>query len=193
MLLWGRQGLATALGCPLERPLRLRHRERVHDWLVRETGAGRALARQGEAAEQSIELQAQPGGGWLLNLDGRRLSVQAVAMGPWRWHVQLAGVDLWLDDASFEPAGRGPAGAQALELRAPFNGRVIRIAAEVGQVLAAGDALVVIESMKLEHNLAAAGPARVAELLVSPGQQVSPGQCLLRLAPLNDPVLEAQP
>src|SRR5450830_869085 len=95
-----------------------------------------------------------------------------------------------------------PPGA-APEARAPFNGRVIRIAAELGQVLAAGDALVVIESMKLEHSLAAAGPARVAELLVSPGQQVSPGQCLLRLAPLdaadlkaadlNSPAQEAQP
>src|SRR5450830_80361 len=203
VLLWGRHGLANALGCPLERPLRVRHRERVHDWQVRETGAGRALARQGEAAAQSIELQAQPGGGWLLNLGGHRRSVHGVPLGPRRWHVQLAGVDLWLDDASYEPAGRGPGGAQALELRAPFNGRVIRIAAELGQVLAAGDALVVIESMKLEHSLAAAGPARVAELLVSPGQQVSPGQCLLRLAPLdaadlkaadlNTPAQEAQP
>src|SRR5450830_1622924 len=89
-----------------------------------------------------------------------------------------------------------PPGA-APEARAPFNGRVIRIAAELGQVLAAGDALVVIESMKLEHSLAAAGPARVAEL------QVSPGQCLLRLAALdaadlkaadlNTPAQEAQP
>jgi len=193
VLLWGRQGPASALGCALERPLRLRHRERVHDWQVRETGAGRALARQGEAAAQSIELQPQPSGGWLLNLGGRRLSVQGVPLGPRRWHVQLAGVDLWLDDASFEPAGRGPGGAQALELRAPFNGRVIRIAAEVGQVLAAGDALVVIESMKLEHNLAAAGPARLAELLVSPGQQVSPGQRLLRLEPLHTPAQEALP
>lgn len=193
VLLWGKHGPAGALACPLERPLRVRHRERLHGWQVRETGAGQAQARQGDAAPQSLGLRHRPEGGWWLELDGRRLSVHGVALEPQRWHVQADGVDLWLDDASFEPPGRGAAGTQAMELRAPFNGRVIRLVAEVGQTLAAGDALVVIESMKLEHSLAAAGPARVAELLVSPGQQVSPGQCLLRLAPLNTEAQEARP
>jgi len=193
LLLWGRQGLHSPLACALDRPLRVRHRERLHDWQVRETGAGQAQARQGEAAPLQIGLQARPGDGWQLCLQGRHLSVQGVALDVRRWHVQVAGIDLWLEDASFEPPGRGPGGTQALALRAPFNGRVIRVLAEPGQAVAAGDALVVIESMKLEHSLAAAGPARVAELLVSPGQQVGPGQCLLRLEPLHTPAQEAQP
>jgi len=46
-----------------------------------------------------------------------------------------------------------------------------------------GDTVVVIESMKLEHSLACPGATTVAELLVAPGQQVSPGQVLVRFAP----------
>ena len=37
--------------------------------------------------------------------------------------------------------------------------------------------------MKLEHSLASPAAATVAELLVAPGQQVSPGQVLARFAP----------
>ena len=193
LLLWGRQGLHSPLACALERPFRVRHRERLHDWQVRETGAGQAQARQGEAAPLQIGLQSHPDGAWQLCLQGRHLRVQGVALDARHWHVQVAGTDLWLDDASFEPPARGPGSAQAMALRAPFNGRVIRVLAEPGQAVAAGDALVVIESMKLEHSLAAAGPARVAELLVNPGQQVGPGQCLLRLEALPPQAQEAQP
>ncbi|WP_010110592.1 acetyl-CoA carboxylase biotin carboxyl carrier protein subunit [Verminephrobacter aporrectodeae] len=50
-------------------------------------------------------------------------------------------------------------------------------------MLAAGDTVLVIESMKLEHQLACPAAARLAELFVSPGQQVAPGQVLARLVP----------
>jgi len=56
------------------------------------------------------------------------------------------------------------------------------VAAVAGQVLAAGDTAVVIESMKLEHSLAGTASAVVTEVLVSPGQQVAPGQVLVRFA-----------
>ena len=68
-------------------------------------------------------------------------------------------------------------------MRAPFNGKVVALPVAAGQALAAGDTVVVIESMKLEHSLASPAAATVAELLVAPGQQVSPGQVLARFAP----------
>lgn len=74
-------------------------------------------------------------------------------------------------------------GAQAaVELRAPFNGRVVRLAVQAGQSIAAGETAVVIESMKLEHSLSSRADVIVAEVLVTEGQQVSPGQVLLRFA-----------
>ncbi len=51
-----------------------------------------------------------------------------------------------------------------------------------GQALTAGDTVAVIESMTLEHSLASPAAATVAEVLVAPGQQVSPGQVLVRFA-----------
>src|SRR6218665_2173277 len=96
------------------------------------------------------------------------------------------GVGGWVQAASWEPAtgadadtGLGAAGS-ASELRAPCNGRVLALPASVGQALAAGETVVVIESMKLEHRLASPDAATLAELLVGPGQQVSPGQVLAR-------------
>jgi 3-methylcrotonyl-CoA carboxylase alpha subunit/geranyl-CoA carboxylase alpha subunit len=59
---------------------------------------------------------------------------------------------------------------------------VVRVAVQAGQLLAAGQTAVVIESMKLEHSLAPRGAATVAEVLVGEGQQVAPGQVLLRFA-----------
>ena len=58
----------------------------------------------------------------------------------------------------------------------------MRIAAQPGQALEAGETALVIESMKLEHSLSPRAGATVAEVLVSEGQQVAPGQVLLRFA-----------
>ena len=60
---------------------------------------------------------------------------------------------------------------------------MVRIAVEAGQALAARELALVIESMKLEHSLSVPADAVVAEVLVSVGQQVTPGQVLLRLKP----------
>src|SRR5690606_1503907 len=119
--------------------------------------------------------------------DGWAERVRAVPVaggeGGQRWHAQAGGVDWWFEDESYLPAASASQAQAATELKAPFNGRVVRIAAAPGQALAQGEAAVVIESMKLEHSLAPRAAATVAEVLVEVGQQVSPGQVLLRFVP----------
>ena len=118
----------------------------------------------------------------------RRVAAIAVptADAPRRWHLQAEGVDAWLDDVSFEPPAQAGQAQAATELRAPFNGKVLKIAAQPGQAMAAGEVALVIESMKLEHSLAPRADGVVVEVLVSVGQQVAPGQLLLRFAaPVN--------
>ena len=185
------QGLdaRALLACPLERPLRVRHRgaERL---LGLALGAGQQLrVRDGDGLQDwAWSGGAASQGVVRLRQDGAELSVRA-APGEVadQWHVQTgSGAELWLEDTSIRPAqGRGGAQA-ATELRAPFNGRVIRVAAEAGQVLAADDTAVVIDSMKLEHSLSTGARVRVEEVLAEPGQQVARGQLLLRLAPASD-------
>ncbi|MDD0812159.1 biotin carboxylase N-terminal domain-containing protein [Curvibacter sp. RS43] len=191
---WLARAPAAQLACTLERPLRLRHRDQVQSWSVGEAGQGVLQGRDPQGQPFQLGLQPLADGRLLLSLDGRQWSVRAVALAGRRWHVQLAGVDGWLEDASFEPLRRAGEGEAARVLRAPFNGRVLRVDVAPGQALLAGQPLLVIESMKLEHVIAASAPAQVAELLVAPGQQVAPGQVLLRLAPAQPaaaPVLES--
>lgn len=143
------QGAAAALPSPFVRPLRVRHRNELLDVPLCEA--------EGVAAAQSTAV-ALPGG---------------------RWHVQVGAVDLFLEDASFEPAGNGGAAAAAAELRAPFNGKVIAVHAAPGVTVRKGDTVLVIESMKLEHAVAAPRDAVVKSLHVEAGQQVATGALLL--------------
>ena len=99
------------------------------------------------------------------------------------WQVQTSsGAELWLQDCSTQPAAGAGSAQAASELRAPFNGRVIRIAAAPGEQLAQGQTALVIDSMKLEHSLSPGAPVQVQELLVQTGQQVARGQLLMRFA-----------
>jgi 3-methylcrotonyl-CoA carboxylase alpha subunit/geranyl-CoA carboxylase alpha subunit len=96
-----------------------------------------------------------------------------------RWHVQADGVDLFVEDASFEAAAASGAAASQ-ELRAPFNGKVIAVHAVPGRAVRRGDTLLVIESMKLEHAINAPHDAVPAAVMVAVGQQTAPGQVLLK-------------
>ena len=143
----------SVLPCPFTRPLRLRHRGKVSDFVVAGFPA------------PSVGLQA-------VHVDGVR------------WHLQYAGVDLFVDDASFDPPEGAGGGAGTNELRAPFNGKVIAVNVKAGDAVSQGDLLVVVESMKLEHSLNAARAGVVASVAVQAGQQVGPGQVLVQLEPL---------
>jgi propionyl-CoA carboxylase alpha chain len=63
-------------------------------------------------------------------------------------------------------------------LVAPMPGAVGRIAVSVGQTVAAGDVLLTLEAMKMEHAVHAPEAGVVTELPVEPGQQVEPGTVL---------------
>jgi 3-methylcrotonyl-CoA carboxylase alpha subunit len=66
-------------------------------------------------------------------------------------------------------------------LTAPMPGKLLSFAVTVGEKVAAGQALAVMEAMKMEHTVAAPAAGTVAELLYAPGDQVAEGAPLLRL------------
>ena len=115
--------------------------------------------------------------------DASAANTAAVQMDGHRWHVQCGGIDLVLDDVSFDPPEGAGGGAGGSELRAPFNGKVVAVPAQPGAAVAQGDVLVVVESMKLAHSLAASRAGVVAAVAVDTGQQVTPGQVLVTLEP----------
>lgn len=58
-------------------------------------------------------------------------------------------------------------------IRAPMPGRVVSVAVEAGQEVAAGAALVVLEAMKMESSIVAPYAGTVERVGVQPGQTVS--------------------
>jgi 3-methylcrotonyl-CoA carboxylase alpha subunit len=66
-------------------------------------------------------------------------------------------------------------------IEAPMPGLVRVMEAQVGQVVAKGDRLAVLEAMKMEHALLAARDGIVAEVLAATGDQVEAGAALVRL------------
>ncbi|QTN30181.1 acetyl/propionyl/methylcrotonyl-CoA carboxylase subunit alpha [Rhodoferax sp. AJA081-3] len=78
-------------------------------------------------------------------------------------------------------AHAGETHAEAGRLTAPMPGKVVSFAVKAGDVVKKGQALAVMEAMKMEHTIAAPADGTVAELLFAPGDQVTEGAELLKL------------
>ena len=65
----------------------------------------------------------------------------------------------------------------------PVAGGVWAVHVAAGDVVRAGQALVVVESMKMEFTVTAARAGRVVRVLCTAGQGVAPGQALVLLDP----------
>jgi propionyl-CoA carboxylase alpha chain len=101
------------------------------------------------------------------------------------YRVHQVGADVYVDasDGSStlseiprfgDPAKLAPAGS----LLAPMPGLVLRVLAEPGAVVTAGQPLLVLEAMKMEQTVSAPADGVVAELRAKAGEQVSTGQVL---------------
>ncbi len=68
-------------------------------------------------------------------------------------------------------------------LIAPMPGNVVRLGAQVGDAVTAGQPLIWLEAMKMEHTVAAPTDGILVELNVDTGQQVEVGAVLARVEP----------
>lgn len=78
-------------------------------------------------------------------------------------------------------AHAGETSAEGGRLTAPMPGKVVSFAVKAGDAVKAGQALAVMEAMKMEHTIAAPADGVVQELLYAPGDQVAEGAELLTL------------
>jgi acetyl-CoA/propionyl-CoA carboxylase biotin carboxyl carrier protein len=78
------------------------------------------------------------------------------------------------------PAGvsANPGGAGGNELKSPIQGTVLSVAVEVGDAVAAGDLVCVVEAMKMENELVAPRSGTIARLPFAAGATVRPGDVL---------------
>ena len=78
------------------------------------------------------------------------------------------------------------AGVAANAIQAPMPGLVQAVFADAGQAVTQGEALLVLEAMKMEHRLNAPRDGVVLDVLAAVGDQVTDGAVLVTLEPLND-------
>ncbi len=79
-------------------------------------------------------------------------------------------------------AHAGEGHAEGGRLTAPMPGKVVSFAVKAGDKVTKGQALAVMEAMKMEHTIAAPADGTVAELLYAPGDQVAEGAELLKIS-----------
>jgi 3-methylcrotonyl-CoA carboxylase alpha subunit len=79
-------------------------------------------------------------------------------------------------------AHAGDTAAEGGRLTAPMPGKVVSFAVKAGDAVKKGQALAVMEAMKMEHTIAAPTDGTVTELLFAPGDQVTEGAELLKLS-----------
>jgi 3-methylcrotonyl-CoA carboxylase alpha subunit len=114
------------------------------------------------------------------DLDGRRSTV--------RWFERNSTISI-VDSRSKEwrfrfagPEAFGDAGSAAGgQIKAPMPGRVIEVFVEPGARITSGQALLVVEAMKMEHSLRAPRDGIVASVVCKVGDQVEEGRELIVL------------
>ena len=127
-------------------------------------------------------------GRWWVRIGHRnhRVSVQPLSGGCWDVRVDGAS-DQWvrhsLRDELMERMGiEDGAGALSKELRAPMPGKVLDILVEEGQAVEEGEAMLVLEAMKMENVLRAGMSGVVSAIGVEKGSAVEKEAVLISMA-----------
>jgi geranyl-CoA carboxylase alpha subunit len=112
---------------------------------------------------------------------GLHLAVRHAFDAEGRLHLEVDGAQAVVTDLTMRPAQAREAAAGSGRLTPPMNGRVVAVLAEAGARVTRGQGLIVLESMKMEHTLAAPCDGVLAELACAVGEQVAPGKLLARV------------
>jgi 3-methylcrotonyl-CoA carboxylase alpha subunit len=162
-------------------------------------GATRRFDLDVGGTPQRATLHRDHGGALTLAIDEQRWPFASHALGADRHDVRL-GEQRWtlavyaegeritvfaphgsLVLQEIDPLAHVGDGAVKGRLTAPMPGKVVAFLAQVGDQVKAGQALAVMEAMKMEHTIAAPRDGVVSELLYGVGDQVAEGGELLRL------------
>jgi acetyl-CoA/propionyl-CoA carboxylase biotin carboxyl carrier protein len=79
-------------------------------------------------------------------------------------------------------SGGGAAGGGSGNVEVPMQGTIVKVLVEVGQQVEAGQAVVVLEAMKMENQIAAEKAGTVTEIKVSAGDTVGAGDVVVIIA-----------
>jgi acetyl/propionyl-CoA carboxylase alpha subunit len=101
-----------------------------------------------------------------------------------RYHIVEAGDTVYVDSLPVRVLPRFPANVAAEQpeiAQASMPGRVLRILVEPGQAVKAGDPLLLLEAMKIEHTFRGHLDGVVEAVYVKEGEMVAPGRNLVKI------------
>jgi propionyl-CoA carboxylase alpha chain len=153
------------------------------EWIATPTGIGFPNADFDVARTQRLA------DGWRIDWVGEGESGWCeVRFGPGLPGAREVYVDSPRSGRTFREVPRftDPADAVASgSLLAPMPGTVVKVVAQAGQQVEAGDAVLVLEAMKMQHTVSAPHDGTVTEINVEPGAQVASGEVLAVVATME--------
>lgn len=159
-----------------------------------------------EGTEHPVDVSPRPSGGHDVVFAGKTVIADVVSLGatlsmiidgrvvdltvegaPPKVGVVASGRRVYLEVESARSraahAAKSRGAAQGDDVVAsPMPGRVLKVLVAIGDEVAVGQALVVVEAMKMENELRATRAGTVAELFVAAGANVEAGTKLVKLA-----------
>ena len=147
-----------------------------HEVTLRGSGDGLEVVVDGRSFRPDVTETAP--GTFVLRGDGRAVAFHCVRDGD-AIHLFWDGLAYRLEElAEGAPSAHRPVAGR---LEAPMPGKVIAVKVEVGQHVAKGEEVLVVEAMKMENAVRAPRSGRVKAVAVSVGDRVSPGVVLVEL------------
>ena len=143
--------------------------------------------RIGDERVTTAQFAVEADGRWRVAVDGRVSHLTTRSVGR-TTHVAVGGESWAITKVEQRGAG-GDAGATHGDgtVRSPMPGTVIAVSVGVDDRVVAGQALAVVEAMKMEHTLTAPFDGVVTEVHVAPAGSVGLDQPIVTIAPSSSP------
>ena len=135
-----------------------------------------------DGREHAIDVASLGCGRYSVIVEGMQYAVDVTARDGEPWgatvHGSVLSVEI-LDPRRLSDRTSGAAASGAQEVRAPMPGRVLAVPVAVGDTVQQGQALVVVEAMKMQNELRSPRNGKIVSLRVAPGDAVSSGDTLV--------------
>jgi geranyl-CoA carboxylase alpha subunit len=153
--------------------------------VLRERSRTRALTVENSSiAGQRIEVRTSQRWNNVIPLEitnGGVLETAWVYRNGNRVHVHYKGRDALFEDITYAPAEPKDAAGDGA-VRAPMAGKIVRVNAEPGAKVEKGQVLIILEAMKMEHEIVARTAGTVAAVTAKVGDQVANRQVLATIS-----------
>ena len=160
-------------------PMRLANGDRTHAAVVTCTGED-AFAVELDGGPIEIDVVDWHESSVRFSIGGLQQSARYAFAGD-QLHLDLAGITASFRDTMLAAPAAGTGAGDAQHL-APMNGRIVSVLAKPGDKVSRGQRIVILEAMKMQHEIAAQRDGVIDQVAVKEGDQVATRQLLVALA-----------